>query len=344
MLDKRNKIFLVMLFCLLQITFIYSISLEKSQVLSAYQKIHKSIEEPMPIKDITIDNSQTFILNIDDKVDKILMNFDQKLNGPTYILYFNLFTDVDVISEINNIIKGNQNIGYKEAEAGYIVFFEPSNKVEKYISKNFTGELKINVDPSMVEPFVILLLKKKEDSIIISYATIYNLDKNAQKEVFECELNNKIINFFCSANNPVCKNLRKSCLIPFDLDLEKLETDKFVEEIIEPKPKVTTKTYNYEVIRSNNANDCDIKNYPIVENGLNYRCVCVRWSNKNYYGVEKCNNKKTVVYGPWSPYWDPLNIKYEWSVEFPGTLTKPCWRGEISGCNETDTWSIDLVD
>lgn len=100
---------------------------------------------------------------------------------------------------------------------------------------------------------------------------------------------------------------------------------------------VVTNDYVYETIYTNKAKDCLQEHYPIIQDGINFRCVCVRHRGKNYYGVEKCTeNNKTVVYGPYNKIYSGADTYI--LGEYPSPLKESCWKAGETGCTDGMTW------
>lgn len=327
---------LIALFCIIQITIINANTLEIKPIASVNYNI--SDQSYVSLSSTTESTEQAFVFNYKNKIKNVDITLDSIFStNIIYVMFFNLNTTNSVITEINNFLADNQNAGYNLHNGNTRYTLNPNSNITKIKFNNSQSKFQFTTNESINEPYVLLFLQKTPDKVTISYATFYNLDLLEQKTVLNCEMNNKIILFFCNENNQNCNNLRKNCLLTWTLDTSQINLEyNYIE------PQTITKTFNYVLITRNAAQQCNIEDYPIEQDSLNYRCVCVRSNKQNYYGVEKCFNGSTVVYGPYNKMWNPTNHNYIYLGEYPGNLNTSCWKGATIGCNTTMTWSTQV--
>lgn len=332
----RKIIFFIILIALIQISVVNASTLEIEPLDSVSYTISN---QSFISKSSSTEPPQAFVFNYKNRAK----NVDVVLNpiyatGTVYAMIFRLNNNT-VTTEINNFLEDNQNAGYSphNGNTRYNLVLPMENVITKIKFTNAQNRFQLTVNESINDPFVILFLQKTPAKITVSYATFYSLELLEQKTVLNCEMNNRIIHFFCNESNQNCNNLRNNCLLTWSLNTAGINLDYTYIE-----PQTITREYNYELITTNTSKSCVIENYPIEQDGLNYRCVCVRSRRQNYYGVEKCFNGSTVVYGPYNKVWNPTNKDYKYLGEYPGNLNTSCWKGAITGCSTTMKWSTQI--
>ncbi len=260
-------------------------------------------------------------------------------NNSNYIRIFDY--NPKNISEINNtIITAIDSASKNKTPVDFEIFNSKNYKFN-------LGQITKNN-----QKYILILTKGSDNNIYYTeiYLDVYK-DKESIYNKKQFTIYKSLYYFFCTtciepsaSNITIPKNsdeivLNNSPVNITVLEKGEIEIPKKVEKTIPEVVISIPKTYNYEVIKTNNSRNCFEGDYPIMQDNTPFRCVCVTWRGRNYYGVEKCVSGKTVLYGPY-------NLVFSGSTEYilgeyPSPLKESCWKAGKTGCNTAETWKVN---
>lgn len=166
-------------------------------------------------------------------------------------------------------------------------------------TKSFIFNIEENASPNN---FVLIFMQKSNDNIInITYMNLYILDKKEQAMYNLCEINNKIINFYCKGEN--CNIYLKGCLERWDFDATKFW--------IAPLPKVIEakkQPDKSDIVPITSDSQIGFK---IAKQAESYLGRKYKWGGRNSYEVKSLGQYKKPKGNDYSnPDFDCVGLQY----------------------------------
>ena len=211
-----------------------------------------------------IDFPKSFILGNKTNNKTINVDLDMFTEGTIYAIVSTVDKKTEIDNELKTIYQTGNFTGYNLQTASNV--FEINNTLSlsklQYTLDN-TKKVKLNISNNITNgDLVIIFMQKSQDNskVNLVYSNLYVLDEKEQSQYYLCEINKKIVSFYCRGHN--C-NLNISCMKTnrwdFDNGLFVGLTPRAVE------PATPTPTGPQEVQSPVSSDNCSIDTQTTVE-------------------------------------------------------------------------------
>lgn len=160
-----------------------------------------------------IDFPKSFILGNKTNNKTINVDLDMFTEGTIYAIVSTVDKRTEIDNELKTIYQTGNFTGYNLQTSSNV--FEINNTLSlsklQYTLDN-TKKVKLNISSNITNgDLVIIFMQKSQDNskVNLVYSNLYVLDEKEQSQYYLCEINKKIVSFYCRGHN--C-NLNISCM------------------------------------------------------------------------------------------------------------------------------------